>query len=51
MMLVGLLLLAASSAVAIPDPSDPLLLEYRWPVVIGVDLGITRLRRIERHKL
>ena len=31
MMLVRLLLLAAS-VVAIPDPNDPLLLEYRWEI-------------------
>ena len=35
MMLVRLLLLAAS-VVAIPDPNDPLLLEYRWLVVMIV---------------
>ena len=33
MMLVRLLLLAAS-VVAIPDPNDPLLLEYRWLVMM-----------------
>ena len=37
-MLVGLLLLAAS-VVAIPDPNDPLLLEYRW-VVLGLLVAV-----------
>ena len=35
MMLVRLLLLAAS-VVAIPDPNDPLLLEYRWLLLVLV---------------
>ena len=34
-MLVRLLLLAAS-VVAIPDPNDPLLLEYRWLLLVLV---------------
>ena len=38
-MLVRLLLLAAS-VVAIPDPNDPLLLEYRWLVVMIVMMEI-----------
>ena len=45
MMLVRLLLLAAS-VVAIPDPNDPLLLEYRWLVVMIVMMVMIMIKII-----